>query len=295
MYTLKLQQKIIGLGVFMSVVLLPVSAFADQTSELHIAANGIFSAKNMVVMQKSGTSNFFTRVNWPKSFVRVTVLAHKDTVVVKEHGELSSTGDVREGDTVDVEGTLSPGDGTLVINATRITDHLLLQQSQTLSGMVSSADGGAGSFMLANKTFGTTTIMVPGSVTIQKGARSIGVRDLSAGDQILTTSGVYDYSTNTLTATAVSVYQDQSIFVGRNFEGVLKSVSGTTLPATLTVAVASTTYTVYLPANAPVMKANRAATSLARYQIGDTVRFFGAIRKTNLGEIDAILVRDMAF
>ena len=295
MQTFNLQQKIIGVGVFVSVALLPAAVFAADVSELHITANGTFSAKNVVVMQKSGTSNLFTRVNWPKSFVRVTILSHDDTVVVKEHGEASTNSDIREGDTIDVDGTLSPGDGTLVINATHIVDHRLLQQSQSLSGIVIGADGGAGSFVLSNKAFGTTTIMVPGGVTIQKGARTIAVGDLQKGDSILSVSGIYDYSTQTLTANAVSVYQDPSIFVSRNFEGVLKSVSGTTLPATLTVAAASTTYTVYLPANAPVMKANRAATSLARYQMGDTVRFFGTIRKTNLNEIDAVLMRDTAF
>ncbi len=288
---------IISLGAVILAIgaMIPVSANASSVSELHILADGKFSAKNVIVMQKAGTANFFTRVNWPNSFVRITVLAHGDTLVTKEYGEVATSNIIKEGDTLDVEGTLSSGDGTFVVNALKIVDHALLQQSQTLSGSVVSVDTNTSSFVLSNNVFGSTNVVLPGGVSIQKGARVISIGELQKGDRILSASGIYDYASKTFTASSISVYQETSIFIKKNFEGVLKSVSGTTLPTTLTVAVGSVTYTVYLPADASVMKANRATTSLARYQIGDTVRFFGAIRKTDLNAVDAVLVRDINF
>ncbi len=296
----RIQNKIIGLCavvfVTSALAVIPTAVVhAARVSELQIDANGAFSAKNVVVMQKSGTSNFFARVTWPNVFVRVTVLAHGDTLVTKEHGEVATSDIIKEGDTLDVEGALSSGEGSFVVNATKIVDHALLQQSQTLSGTVLSVNTNTSSFLLSNKTFGSTTIIVPGGVSIQKGARTIGVGDLQKGDKILSVAGTYDYASNTLTASSLSAYQDASIFVARNFEGTIKSVSGTTLPANITVAVGQTIYTVYLPAGAPVMKANRAATNLARYQVGDTVRFFGSVRKIDLSAIDADAVRDINF
>lgn len=91
------------------------------------------------------------------------------------------------------------------------------------------------------------------------------------------------------------MYQDKSIFVERNFQGTLKSVSTVVLPATLVVTVGATDYTVYLADSSSVLRNNRKPTTLSRFVVGDTVRFYGAIRETNFEEIDAEVVRDLNF
>ena len=85
------------------------------------------------------------------------------------------------------------------------------------------------------------------------------------------------------------------MFAPRNFEGTLKSISGTTLPATLVVTVSGTDYTVYLAKTTVVLKKNRSAATLGRFVVDDTVRFYGAIRQANFTEIDAEIVRDLNF
>ena len=112
---------------------------------------------------------------------------------------------------------------------------------------------------------------------------------------MLSAPGTYDYPTNTLTASSVDVYQSKSIFTSRNFEGTLKSICGTALPAVLTVTVGGTDYTAYLPDKSAVLKSNKSATSLTRFVVGDTVRLYGKIRQANLTEIDADTVRDLNF
>ena len=142
---------------------------------------------------------------------------------------------------------------------------------------------------------GTTTVRVGASTPIKKGARSVLFTDIAVGDKVLSVSGTYDYETGVLTATALEIFQDKTIFTPRNFEGTLKSISGTTLPATLVVTVAGTDYTVYLAKGASVLKKNRSAATLGRFVVDDAVRFYGAIRQANFTEVDAEVVRDLNF
>lgn len=275
-------------------LLLPVVAMAGVGSEIHLTPDGAFSAKRIVIVQKAGP-NLFTRATWGQAFVRLTVLANKSTVITKNHGEVMTIADLKEGDLLDVDGTLASGADTLLVNPTSIRDISLEQESKTLSGTIASIDRSALSFTLSNKTFGDTKVIMGASTPIGKGARSIAFADLAVGDTVLSASGTYDYTTNVLGAALIQVYQSKAIFTPRNFEGKLKSISGTTLPAMLTVTVGGTDYSVYLTPQSSVLRKSKAPAMLSRFVVGDTVRFYGAIRQTNLSEIDASIVRDMEF
>ena len=286
----------IGFGAILFFAIGAGAAYAASPSDIHIKPDGTFSATNVVVYQKAGTSNFFSRVTWGDAYVRVTVLANKDTVITKAHGETATVGDIREKDVLDVEGKLSSGEGALIINAASIRDTSLQVESKTLSGTVVGVNPEQSSFILSNQMFGaTTTVILSSSVPIQKGARAISLSDISSGDKILSVSGSYDYPKNAFSATSMEVYQDKTMFTARNFQGTLKSISGTTLPATLAVEVGDTNYTVSVAADSSVLRNNRKPTTLSRFVIGDTVRFYGAIRETNFEEIDAEIVRDLNF
>lgn len=296
MFSLKKFSLPIGLCAILLSAFGATVAFAAAPSDIHITPDGKFSATNVVVFQKAGTSNFFSRVTWNDAYVRVTVLAHSDTVITKAHGEPASVNDIREKDVLDVEGRLSSGEGALTIYATRIRDTALQVESKTLSGTVVSTDPANSSLVLSNKIFGaTTTVMLAPSATIQKGVRTISLSELVPGDRIPSVSGSYDYSKNIFSASLVEVYQDKSIFVPRNFQGTLKSVSTTALPAMLTITVGNADYTVYLAGSSSVLRNNKKPTTLSRFVVGDTVRLYGAIRQTNFSEIDASIARDLNF
>ena len=275
-------------------LLLPVLAGAADSSELHITPQGTLSATNLTLLQKSGT-NLFTRAYWGNAFVRVTVLIGTSTAIVKNHGEKAGVTDIAQGQLLDVDGSLSSGADSLIVNAANIRVLSLVTESKTIGGKVQSINSSALSFVLPNATFGATTVVVPAPVPITKGARSIEFGDLAAGDKILSASGTYDYSTNTLMARSVEVFQDKTMFTPRNFQGTLKSISGTALPVTAVITVGGTDYTVYLTTKASVLKNNKSAASLARFVVGDTVRFYGGIRPTNFTEIDADIIRDLNF
>ena len=273
---------------------LPALALAADSSQLTITPQGTLSAKNLTLLQKSGT-NLFTRAYWGNAFIRVTVLIGTSTVIVKNYGEKATVANIAQGQALDVEGTLASGADSLIVNATNIRVLSLVTESKTIAGKVQSINPSALSFVLPNATFGATTVIVSASVPITKGARSIEFVDIAAGDKILSASGTYDYSNNTLMARSLEVFQDKTMFTPRNFEGTLKSISGTTLPVSAVITVGGTDYTIYLAAKASVLKKNKSAASLARFVVGDTVRFWGGIRQTNFIEIDAEIIRDLNF
>lgn len=280
--------------VFALAFALSFGAAAADTSELSITADGTFVGKNLTVKQKSGT-NLFTRANWGQAFVRITVLTASSTDIAKKHGEKMTVGEIKEDDVLDVDGKLSLAGDSIIVSASRIQDISEQRQSDTISGIVQGVDRGELSFTLPSRFFGTTKVILSASTPIQKGARSIQLDEISPGDKVLSASGIYDYATDSLTASSVEIYQDKSIFKEKNFQGTLKYKSGNALPITLTVTVDGTDYTVYLPEKSPVMKKNRSATSLLRFAEGDTVRFWGKIRETNFSEIDAELIRNLDF
>lgn len=281
-------------GAVAAGALLPSIALAATVSEVHFAPDGTFTATALTVYQKAET-NFFVRATWGRSFIRITLVTNPSTVVTRSYGEPAKVDDIQEGHVLDVTGTLNFSGESINITPTKIRDTNLLSAGKNLSGTVKSVDMNARSFVLSNDTFGTTSIRMAEGAGIVKGVRTIYLGDLSVGDKVLSANGTYDYPTNTLSATYVSVYQTPSTFVPRNFQGKLKSLSGTDLPASMVVSVDGTDYRVFLSKDAAVLNRMRAETVLSRFIVGDIVRFYGAIRKADLSQVDAEVIRDLNF
>ena len=279
--------------LFLVMFALPV--YAENTpSEISIKPDGTFFATNVVVTQKSekAGTNLFSRVTWGSVFLRITVLA-ASAKITKNNGGSATVEYIQVGDVLSVKGTLAPGADSLVINALQVRDLSLNVESKNISGIIKTLNVSLNNFTLTDKKLGSITVVAP--YNIQKGARVISAGELAVGDKILSASGSFDYLAKTFTASDMEVYQDKSIFKAQNFQGTLKSLSGTALPTSAVITVGKTDYTVYLAASAKVMSKNRAATTLQRFTIGDMVRFYGSIRQTNLQEIDAGLIRNLAF
>ena len=267
---------------------------ANIPSEISIKPDGTFFATNVIVMQKSekAGTNLFSRVTWGSVFLRITVLA-SSAKIIKNNGGSATVEDIRVGDILSVKGTLAPGADSLVINALEVRDLSLNVESKNISGIIKMLNVPLNSFTLTDKKLGAVSVVAP--YKIQKGARTISVGELAVGDKALSATGSFDYLTKTFTASDMEVYQDKSVFKAQNFQGTLKSLPGTALPTIAVITVGKTDYTIYLAASAKVMSKNKAATSLQRFTVGDKVRFYGAIRQTNLFEIDAEIVRNLNF
>ncbi len=270
----------------------PLAAFAAN-SEIHFSADGNFVAKNILVYQKAGT-NLFCRGTWGTTFIRFVVTTSPATAITKKHGEQATVGDIGEKDIIDVEGRLATGGDSIVVNASTIRNASLETDVKSLSGKIVSIDTSARSLVVNDKSFGKTTITI-GSAVIMKGVRSITLADIKVGDTVASAQGVYDYSTKTLTASVIGIYQDPAFFKPRNFEGALKSISATQLPSTFVVTVQGTDYTVYMDAKGSVLNKHKGAASLSRFVVGDKVRFYGTLREANITEVDVEVIRDLNF
>ncbi|QQG37703.1 MAG: hypothetical protein HYS26_03670 [Candidatus Kaiserbacteria bacterium] len=279
-------------AALLTALVLPLLASAD--SQITITPSGEFLGKNLTILQKSG-GNLFTRAIWGNAFIRVTVLVGTSTMITKNYGERATTADILEKHVIDVEGKLASGADSIMVNATKIRDIALIKESKKISGTVKSVNATERSIVVPNSVFGETSVVISASVSIKKGARQIEFGEIAVGDRVVSIAGVYDYESQKLQAQEVEIYQDTSRFKPKNFQGTLKSISGTTLPITVVVAVDGTDYTVYLNAKAFVLSKSKAATSLKRFAEGDMVRFWGAIRPTNFSEIDAEIIRDLNF
>jgi len=284
-------------AVFAAFSLLPFSVSAGIRSEIIIDANGNVSAKNVKVFMvpEPGKSTFFyARAYWDDIFIRMTILTDDKTVITKKYGEKSSVFDIKEGDMVSVEGVFPTSADSLNIKASKITDLSLERESKEISGKITSIDSSLSSFSVFTSKGYSIKVNILGT-PITKGVRTIGAGELAAGDRVLSITGIFDYRTDTIDADKITIYQDNVVFYPRNFQGTLKGLSGTSLPTTATVTVSGKDYIVHLSDKAEILSRSRAKTNLTRFVAGDTVRFYGSIRPTDLSAVDAEIIRDMNF
>lgn len=279
-------------ALILSAVVFALPTLAQAASELHVTSKGDLTASDLVVIQKVGTT-FFTRAQWEDSYVRISVQTSPSTIVTKNYGEQATVADITDGHAIDVEGTLMSGSETLTIVAKKIRDKALVKESKAVSGTVKSVDMVTQSFVVTDKKLGDVTVLA--SVPIQQGKRTVPLASLKKGDKAISVTGAYDFSSKVLSPLSIEIYQSKDIFKARNFQGTIKGISGTSLPTQIVVAAEGVEYTVYLSEKTLVVNKNRVPTGLRRFAEGDTVRFYGAIRETNLAEVDAEVVRDLNF
>lgn len=288
---LSMSKKAVFITIFLVAVAFSAasSAFAATSdSELNITPDGKVSAKGVKVFQKAGTS-FYGRIYWGDVFLRLTVVTNNSTKMIKEHGELSSINEIKEGDMLDVEGVFPSSSDTFIINASYIKNHSLKKQSLETKGTVLSNNGSADEFTM--KTYKGNIIKVStAAADVKRGIIPVTAAQLLPGERVTSARGIYDYSSDILYADTVQVYQNKAIFYPRNFSGKITAISGNSLPLDITVNAEGKDYTVKLSQNTSLLNKNRSAVVFSRFLVGDSVRFYGAIREDNISIIDGVLI-----
>ncbi len=262
-------------------------------SEVIIKPDGKVSIQNAKIMQFAG-STIYVRLHWEESFIRMTVKTNTKTSLTRKFGENISVSDIKIGDRINVEGNLEPGPDSLTVNASSVVNLSDEREQNKFSGKIYERIGTPGGFLMMTNDGQIITIIFDEKIEILKGTGVVGYRDVSVGDIVQYSSGVFDHSKKTLYAKMARIFLDMNQFKSRNFQGTLRSISGTTLPTIITVNVDSKDYTIKLGAECSVMNTMRKPLSLSRFVIGDTVRFYGAIREREPEIIDAIVVRNIS-
>ena len=277
------------LVLFVFFPLATASAFSG--SEVHITKNGVTSVSAAKVMQIAG-STFFARLYWGSAFLRFTISTGNNTKFFRATNEPTILSEIKEGDLLDVSGELQSGGDTIVLVASVVKNSSVNKKQIVFSGYVINLD-------LIKRTFsmempsGAITVLTGTTTQFLKGSRTLDLEHVVVGDKIQKVSGDYDLNTKTLIAQSVTTYVDMNYYKPQNFEGVLKSVSGTTPPASIVVTIGKIDYTVNLTLKTSIISKNRSSTVLNRFVVGDRVRIYGVIREVDSPIIDAEIIRNM--
>jgi hypothetical protein len=278
-------------AIFLAIFLLPVNlAFAG--SEINVNKNGDITIIGAKVMQLAGKT-LFARLYWGDTFLRILIKTNDSTKFLRATSEVTGLSEIKEGDMLDVTGTLESGSSSLNIIPTVVKNSSVQKQQATYSGTVESVDNNKNQFVLTTQTGSKITVSVGTTTQVIKGSRTLDIFHIKIGDYISKTVGDYNLANRTLSANKVLVYIDPNYYKSKNFEGILENISGTTLPTSIIVRIDTVKYTINLPVNTSILTKNRAQTSLSRFMIGDKIRFYGIIREIDEPIIDAEIVRNL--
>ncbi|OGZ04750.1 MAG: hypothetical protein A2648_02825 [Candidatus Lloydbacteria bacterium RIFCSPHIGHO2_01_FULL_41_20] len=260
--------------------------------DIRITSEGEVSIKKAKVFQVAG-GNFYTRIYWDDVFLRVTVITNKNTKIKKNYGEPATVGEIKEGDILDIEGAFPGSSDSFIITATSIRNISLTKEKLTTSGTVLSVKEESDEFIMKTKKGNTITVTTSGT-KILRGIIPISIGEIKAWERVISAEGVYDYANDVLNAEDIQIYQDQSVFLPHNFKGKIKSISGTSLPAQIVVGLTKKDYTVNITNGTKLINKTGSDVSFARILVGDIVRFYGAVRKTDLNQVDDVeIFRDL--
>lgn len=296
-----------GLFLALAVAMFPVFAFAIASDylpstvgagapEVHINRDGMMQLKSARVDQLVGTTLFLT-MKWGQMSMRFTMKTDSQTVVIKRYGGASTVAQIKVGDYIDADGEFFVGSDFFGLNARFVKDWSLQEESETFSGKISEINPD-GAVVLQTGTGKSIFVRAATSTNIRKGAVVIPWGRLMKEDSVTFADGIYDYAKNTLTANQIIIVQSQTPFTPRNYEGELRQIDSVQAPTTFTINVNGTDYRVKVNEKTLIFKKNRSAAQLARFVVGDTVRFYGGLReeeKTLRDEliVDAEVVRNL--
>lgn len=267
-----------------------------STLEVHVNDNGTVSVQGARVEQVSGTT-IFCKVYWGVSFIRITVRTSDKTSFEKRFGQTIGISEISVGDFISVTGDLFEGSNSLDVVAKKVKNWSLQTLQEDFSGTIttlSTSTPTALTYGLNSKTRGKITLLVPMSTQVNKGNLLLAADTLGVGTKVTSATGVYNNLNKTLEVKTIRVYQDMSIFKPRNFEGVIKSIEGSTLPTNMVVTVGGVDYTLPLAAGVTVLNNKKEPFSIARFIKGDKVRFYGAIREATPYMVDATVLRNVS-
>lgn len=266
-----------------------------STLELHISDEGKVVIHGARVDQIAGNT-FYTKLYWGQAFLRLLVRTDGNTKITKKFGEPINYAQISVGDYLTIEGEFYSGSSTLDVLAKNIKNWSQQTQEDQYSGTITARGSAENTFTFVTSQRGTITLAFSTTTTayITKGNLVINPAQLKVGDRVLSASGTYDHMSKTLNARSAKIHQDMSVFKPQNYEGTIKSVDGMTLPTTMIVRVGSKDYTVVLSGGTEVLNKNRGRVSLQRFIAGDRVRFYGTLRESDQGMIDAELVRNIS-
>src|SRR3989344_2693454 len=123
--------------------------------EVHINNDGTIQVKSGKVDQIVGTT-LYLGVRWGSLPMRFTMKTDARTMVTKRYGGTSSVSSINLGDYIDVEGEFLVGSDFFGVNALKVKDWSLQEESGVFSGVI--VEMNSSSFMLRTPQQQTITV-----------------------------------------------------------------------------------------------------------------------------------------
>ncbi|MDP3661655.1 MAG: hypothetical protein Q8R17_02295 [bacterium] len=281
-------------SVFALAPVIPSPKTVGAPLALSIEENGDTVVEGARITQVTGTTIFASQY-WGALPVRWIIRTNEKTSFKHRFGNPLVFSQLSMGDFISVEGTFNGSSDSLGIDAKSIKDWSVSTEGSSFAGTVASAPDNSGAFILQIGDGSTVFVKPKATSTVVRGVVLIASSAIALGDRVLETTGVYNHLDRSLSADSVKIFQDKQKFTARNFEGKLTRLDGVTLPTVAAVVVGSKEYTVYLQEKMLVLRKNKNKTTLQRFVVGDTVRFYGAIREAEWSVVDAEVLRTLEF
>lgn len=131
---------------------------------------------------------------------------------------------------------------------------------------------------------------------VMRGDENANISQIKIGDYV-SFKGMIDATGAQFTVNATiikdwSLQQTQALLEKRIFEGTLKSVNGTAVPASIIATVGNTDYTVNISSTTTILNTLWSPIGFSQLKVGDHIRIYGAVEANNMTVIDAYVVRD---
>lgn len=273
---------------------IPSPSTVGSPLSLTIEDDGDTVLQGARITQITGTTIFAAQY-WGLLPVRWIIRTDPKTLLTHRFGNPIVFSQLSLGDFVSAEGTFNGGSDTLGMDAKSIKDWSVSTEGSSFAGMVASAPDQNGAFILTLGDGNTVLVKPKPGASVVRGVVAIISSVIAQGDRVLAATGVYNHLDRSLDASTIKIFQDKKKFAPRNFEGTLVRLDGTALPTLMLMKTDEGEYRVYLSDKTEIMKKNRAKTNLVRFVVGDTLRFYGAVREADWSAVDAEVVRTLEF
>ncbi len=260
----------------------------DSTLEVHFFDNGKVLVRGAKVTAVSGnTVNAVTA--WDAVSLSWGVNVLPDTEINRRFGGRSSVSEISVGDFISFQGALLYTSAfPIMVNAKVIKNWSVQKKNASFNGKVKSVDSVNSKFVLSSER-AEITVMVSTTTLFKKGDGTGVFSDVAVGGRVLA-KGLYNSQLMQLSADEVKIYSPEAI--PTTVEGIIKSIAGTTLPASMVVTSDGKDYTVNIATDTSVLNKRWLRATLASFAPGNKVRVYGTV---NAGLIvDATVIRNVS-
>jgi hypothetical protein len=269
-------------------VIHPMPPVGSQV-EFSVRNNGAAKLSGLKVTSISG-STLVGEAAFTTGKLNVTVTTDSNTKFFRRFESAASLSQLSVGDYITVSGTLSVSGNAFTLAAKTVQDNSIqFRTGTTFNGSVTSVTSSS-TFVLASKDQGALVVTTNGATKIYLNNALVTGSQVVVGSNV-TVTGLFNNAARTVLADTVHI-KSNAMTQKTIFEGTLKSVSSTTVPASVTVTISGKDMTVNVPVGISIVNARYLPTTLSTFKAGDKVRIYGMVNATNNLVIDASILRD---